>query len=396
MSGQPIDRAHLTRTLPSAQRILLPPALLKVGHNQLDLLLSYGSAGGLSQLEIGPAADLDSAHHLDVFRLHTLPITLNVGAMVVSLAMLALRLRFRNDPLLGILGFIALTGSLRNLLEFGIQTLPKLPPVDWAYLALQHLALVLCGVGANVLARGALRRWVRLTQVCAATLLVVAGIAIPLGGFRDLRGISLGVVFALVLVTTLAAIRHLEWSTGRTRPAVLLALVLSLIAAFHDYLLRFGLIPMDHPEWTPLVVPIGLILTAWALLARTGRALRQSHALNTDLERRVQQRTQDLQQANAAKSRFLASASHDLRQPVATIGLLVGLLRDQAAEPRQQQVIDRVDQAVAAMEELLKGLLDLSPPGSRHDHAAPRARARAAPLRRHRQPRRGRPHDRRA
>jgi CheY-like chemotaxis protein len=75
---------------------------------------------------------------------------------------------------------------------------------------------------------------------------------------------------------------------------------------------------------------------------------------------RVRERTRDLQQANAAKTRFIAAASHDLRQPVVTIGLLVGLLREQIASPQLRGMMDRVNEAVAALEALLKGLLDLS------------------------------------
>jgi len=46
-----------------------------------------------------------------------------------------------------------------------------------------------------------------------------------------------------------------------------------------------------------------------------------------DLERKVAERTQELELANAAKSRFLAMASHDLRQPLHALGLFVAQLR---------------------------------------------------------------------
>ena len=44
-----------------------------------------------------------------------------------------------------------------------------------------------------------------------------------------------------------------------------------------------------------------------------GAQLQDSYA---DLERRIAERTRDLEAANQAKSRFLAAASHDLRQPI--------------------------------------------------------------------------------
>jgi len=45
---------------------------------------------------------------------------------------------------------------------------------------------------------------------------------------------------------------------------------------------------------------------------------------------------------------------------VASIGLLVGLLREQSRQRAPRRLVDRIDQGVAALESLLKGLLDLS------------------------------------
>jgi CheY-like chemotaxis protein/nitrogen-specific signal transduction histidine kinase len=99
---------------------------------------------------------------------------------------------------------------------------------------------------------------------------------------------------------------------------------------------------------------------ALVLIHRLVRALTVSEELAHRLEARVAERTLALQAADAAKTQFLAAASHDLRQPVAAIGLLVGLARERTAEPGQRLMLDRVQQAVQAMESLLRGLLDLS------------------------------------
>ncbi len=92
------------------------------------------------------------------------------------------------------------------------------------------------------------------------------------------------------------------------------------------------------------------------------------------LETRVAERTQELvganamlhakreeaEQASQAKTRFLASASHDLRQPLHTISLLVGVLRRQAVTPEVGQLVDHIQASVSAMEGLFVGLLDIS------------------------------------
>ena len=64
--------------------------------------------------------------------------------------------------------------------------------------------------------------------------------------------------------------------------------------------------------------------------------------------------------ANLAKTRFLASASHDLRQPMHTIGLLVALLRNRGGPPEQNNIIEKIHSATQAMENLFTGLLDIS------------------------------------
>jgi two-component system, sensor histidine kinase len=68
----------------------------------------------------------------------------------------------------------------------------------------------------------------------------------------------------------------------------------------------------------------------------------------------------EAQAASIAKTRFLSSASHDLRQPMHTVGLLVGLLRDRGLPPDDKRVIDKIYASIQAMEKLFKGLLDIS------------------------------------
>ena len=64
--------------------------------------------------------------------------------------------------------------------------------------------------------------------------------------------------------------------------------------------------------------------------------------------------------ANQAKSRFLATASHDLRQPLQTLALLNGILRRLVKEPSALDALGQQDQAIGAMTRLLGALLDIS------------------------------------
>ncbi|HSD75406.1 MAG TPA: PAS domain S-box protein [Steroidobacteraceae bacterium] len=64
--------------------------------------------------------------------------------------------------------------------------------------------------------------------------------------------------------------------------------------------------------------------------------------------------------ANQGKSRFLATASHDLRQPLQTLALLSGTLRRLARDPDSVEALARQEQAISAMSRLLNALLDIS------------------------------------
>jgi signal transduction histidine kinase/CheY-like chemotaxis protein len=68
-----------------------------------------------------------------------------------------------------------------------------------------------------------------------------------------------------------------------------------------------------------------------------------------------------VEQASAAKTRFLASASHDLRQPLSALTLFLELLHsDQQLAPRSRDILERAQQASDSLSSLLDALLDIS------------------------------------
>src|SRR5690349_16437280 len=85
--------------------------------------------------------------------------------------------------------------------------------------------------------------------------------------------------------------------------------------------------------------------------------LQESYAT---LEHKVEERTHQLEIANLAKSRFLAAASHDLRQPLHALGLWVAQLRSPLGEVERARLIERIAAAVDEMNDLFNGLLDVS------------------------------------
>jgi len=68
----------------------------------------------------------------------------------------------------------------------------------------------------------------------------------------------------------------------------------------------------------------------------------------------------DADLANFAKSRFLAAASHDLRQPLQSLAFLQGLLAKTVQSDREKELVKRLEQTLGAMSSMLNTLLDIN------------------------------------
>jgi signal transduction histidine kinase/CheY-like chemotaxis protein len=95
-------------------------------------------------------------------------------------------------------------------------------------------------------------------------------------------------------------------------------------------------------------------------------ATRLAHA-REDLEMQVATATQTIREkmeeaerATLAKSRFLAAASHDLRQPTHALGLFVSRLAQLSHDEQTRALVVNLQTSVAAMQNLLDSLLDVS------------------------------------
>jgi signal transduction histidine kinase len=97
-----------------------------------------------------------------------------------------------------------------------------------------------------------------------------------------------------------------------------------------------------------------------ALGAQFNRMAEKLEEIHATQETRIAERTHDLALANDAKTRFLAAASHDLRQPIHALALFVGQLRADVGSPEAPALLEKIERSVEALQELLEALLDLS------------------------------------
>lgn len=98
------------------------------------------------------------------------------------------------------------------------------------------------------------------------------------------------------------------------------------------------------------------------------------HKESTNLQQLIDERTTQVVQAmhlaeeaqhkaehaNAAKSKFLAAASHDLRQPIHAQGLFLGVLSSTELTAYQRELLSSARAALEASREMLNTLLDFS------------------------------------
>ena len=124
-------------------------------------------------------------------------------------------------------------------------------------------------------------------------------------------------------------------------------------------------------------LPDGGIVTTYTDVTQTVQAEEALAAANELLERRVDERTAELQrlnaelarakneadEANLSKTRFLAAASHDILQPLNAARLYASSLTEGANEIGAEERADlarNVNLSLEAVEEILSALLDIS------------------------------------
>ncbi|HYG86341.1 MAG TPA: ATP-binding protein [Azospirillum sp.] len=95
-------------------------------------------------------------------------------------------------------------------------------------------------------------------------------------------------------------------------------------------------------------------------IANAGRRLREAAAERAFLLAEEARRRREAETANASKSRFLAAASHDLRQPFQAMRLYHYLLESGLADDRARKAYSQLGTALQSGERLLNALLDVS------------------------------------
>jgi len=226
-------------------------------------------------------------------------------------------------------------------------------------------AVWLAGWGVSIL----IRVWPLIVALHSHDVGIIRLVRIYVAGVM-LAGVMWGVLSWLLLpdaslpaqhlfvLMTICAVTVVGVAAQLTWPPAWLSWAIPSVAILADRLLGEGGL------YTALAVLMGL-----ALLICTGFVVRQGRLAGAqmvadgetdELLRDMQQKQQKAEDASREKSRFLAAASHDLRQPVHTLNLLVGSLEARSHDEDTRQIVDKMREVLTGLDGLFSSLLDLS------------------------------------
>ncbi|KAA0680528.1 hybrid sensor histidine kinase/response regulator [Azospirillum brasilense] len=103
---------------------------------------------------------------------------------------------------------------------------------------------------------------------------------------------------------------------------------------------------------TPVRAPDGRVTLAICTLRDVGE--------RKAMELALQRAKEEADEANRAKSKFLAAASHDLRQPMQSMFLFTGILHRFISDEQGQRSLDMLERGLDTLKGLLDSLLDVS------------------------------------
>jgi signal transduction histidine kinase len=225
----------------------------------------------------------------------------------------------------------------------------------------------LAGTYALCAVRFAVWRWFRISdpapQQSARWQRLAVGMAGASGLMWGLGGIVLHVpgslsqqLLLLVAVTGLGFI-----SAYMTAPLM----IAFLAFVYPSYLL--SVIPfMRDGDVLHIGIGVGTLLFLPVVIQVAARVCRtfldsvNVRMKNAELLEKLREQKEAAEEANIDKSRFLAAASHDLRQPLHALGLFVQALQESPIGAHERQIVANIRRSVDAMEQLFDALLDIS------------------------------------
>ncbi len=140
----------------------------------------------------------------------------------------------------------------------------------------------------------------------------------------------------------------------------------SYVAFLIPYTLCTAAALLIHLTNTNVVLCFGVVIL-FILMLLSGKSFNRNHAESLrlrfeslELVEELRHQKQMADTANQTKSRFLAAASHDLRQPMYALNLYQGLMESMPLPDEARSLLSRARDCTRTMDEMFAALLDLS------------------------------------
>jgi signal transduction histidine kinase len=286
----------LTQRWNDPLRLDVPPGMWRLGENVVHVLLrtNPSSLGVLFPVQVGPTEDLRPLEESRRLRQASASRVLTALVLAAGVLLLTIHLRAGETP---VTFWIALGSILFAVNSSGFWVRdPPLSARGWQWLMAASLwASVICFFRAtnHWLGRDGsrLERWQLAAAAAVALALVVTD---DIGAGMTVGLSALGVFASLVYLGVVLVRAGLGPSGARRRWAILPGAGLLLLVA-HDATMLAAPDNIFETFLYPYAVPLGLLLVGAAVVGRYAGALRESATLNRELERRVAEKTAELE-----------------------------------------------------------------------------------------------------
>ncbi len=354
-------------------RLQVPDAAWQAGSNRIEIRAAGARAVLLSRVYLGPMAEVRRQHLWRMLGVVVGPSLVAAVIGTLGLCMLMLWSR-RRDPLDAYFGIGTLSWAGHTF-----WTVSPWPLLAGVHVSVWWTALYAFWVCMLVIfcTRFARWHWPRFERgvwafaLATPVVLYAAAAADQLDNASSLWRLLL---IGLVAVGVAAVLRASMQQPSIDRWLVAASGVVSLLFAAHDWSVsqtEGG----DNPVYlVPYAGVVFVLFVMRMLIDRYVSAAGALEQLNTRLEQRVAEQGLALTQAvddmraardaaedaDRAKTRFLAAASHDLRQPAHALSLYMAALRSEPLPPPQEELVQRMSGSLSALESMFSLLLDIS------------------------------------
>jgi len=193
------------------------------------------------------------------------------------------------------------------------------------------------------------KAWPYLTALTSTTVGLIWGLGWI--EFVSQTNFVFDLIFSILFLSIIAGG---VFATVFHKPSMFLLVFSVLILPLHHSLTH----PTPLSDFFSILFSGGMV--AFGVFGLIFNRLIEHREINVSLVRAIETERQQAVEANQEKTRFLAAASHDLRQPIQAIRMFEYVLSSQITDQGQLDILKKLESSTESLASLLDSLLDMS------------------------------------